>query len=71
MKASDVMTFPVISVTPDTPVREIAALLFERHISGLPVVEDGRLVGMVSEADGAAARGGCAFSATSARSPTT
>lgn len=51
MKAIDVMTSPVISVTPDTPVREIAALLFERRISGLPVVENGRLVGMVSEAD--------------------
>jgi CBS domain-containing protein len=51
MKAIDVMTSPVISVTPETTVREIAALLFERRISGLPVLEDGRLVGMVSEAD--------------------
>ena len=51
MKAVDVMTSPVISVTPETTVREIAALLFERRISGLPVVENGELVGMVSEAD--------------------
>jgi CBS domain-containing protein len=51
MKAVDVMTSPVISVTPETTVREIAALLFERRISGLPVLENGSLVGMVSEAD--------------------
>lgn len=51
MKAKDIMTSPVITVAPDTPVREIAALLFERRISGVPVMEDGRLVGLVSEAD--------------------
>lgn len=51
MKAKDIMTSPVITVTPDTPVREIAALLFERRISGVPVLQDGRLVGLVSEAD--------------------
>jgi len=51
MKARDIMTSPVITVGPDTPVHEIAALLFERRISALPVVEDGRLVGIVSEAD--------------------
>ena len=51
MKAKDIMTSPVISVGPDTPVREIAALLFKRRISGVPVLQDGRLVGLVSEAD--------------------
>jgi CBS domain-containing protein len=51
MKAKDIMTSPVITVGPDTPVSEIAALLFERRISALPVVEDGRLLGVVSEAD--------------------
>ena len=51
MKARDIMTSPVISVGPDTPVREIAALLFKRRISGVPVLQDGRLVGLVSEAD--------------------
>ncbi|HEX2198733.1 MAG TPA: CBS domain-containing protein [Burkholderiales bacterium] len=51
MKAKDIMTTPVISVTPDTTVSEIAALLFERRISAVPVLEDGRLVGIVSEAD--------------------
>lgn len=51
MKAKDIMTSPVITVTPDATVDEIAALLFERRISAVPVVEKGRLVGIVSEAD--------------------
>jgi CBS domain-containing protein len=51
MKARDIMTTPVISVGPDATVSEIAALLFERRISAVPVVEHGRLVGIVSEAD--------------------
>lgn len=48
MNASDIMTTPVISVEPDTPVQEIAALLIERHISGVPVVDNGRVVGLVN-----------------------
>lgn len=51
MKASDIMSSPVITVGPQTPVAEIAALLLEHRISGVPVVEDGRLVGLVSEGD--------------------
>ncbi len=50
--AKDVMTSPVITVTPDTPVKEIARLLLTHHISGVPVVDaEGRLVGIVTEAD--------------------
>lgn len=52
MLAKDVMTSPVTTVGPDTPVAEVAALLLERHISAVPVVEaDGRLIGIVSEGD--------------------
>jgi CBS domain-containing protein len=51
MKATDVMTSPVVTVGPGTPVAEIAALLFEKRISAVPVVDEGRLVGMVSEGD--------------------
>jgi predicted transcriptional regulator len=51
MKAKDIMTSPVISLGPDATVGEIAALLLERRISAVPVVESGRLVGIVSEAD--------------------
>lgn len=51
MKASDIMTSPVITAGPGTPVSEIAALLFRNRISAVPIVDEGRLVGMVSEGD--------------------
>jgi CBS-domain-containing membrane protein len=51
MKASDIMASPVITVGPDTQVRHIAGLLFEHRISAVPVLENGKLVGIVSEAD--------------------
>jgi len=51
MKANDIMTSPVITVGLDTQVRTIAELLIKHRISGVPVVDDGRLVGFVSEGD--------------------
>jgi CBS domain-containing protein len=52
MKAKDVMTSPVVSVEPDTPVLQAVRIMLQRHISGLPVVgSDGRLVGIVTEGD--------------------
>ena len=48
MKAKDVMTSPVVSIEPDTPVLQAVRIMLQRHISGLPVVgKDGRLVGIV------------------------
>lgn len=52
MRAKDVMTTDVISVTPDTSVQELARLLCERNISGAPVVDaNNAIVGIVSEGD--------------------
>jgi CBS domain-containing protein len=51
MKASDIMKSPVITAAPHTPVREIAALLLKHRISAVPIIEEGRLVGLVSEGD--------------------
>lgn len=51
MRVQDVMTQEVQTVAPETPLREVARLLTELRISGLPVVEDGLVVGVVSEAD--------------------
>lgn len=52
VEARDLMTRDVITVTPETPVSEIAKLLSEHNISGVPVVdEDGKLRGIISEAD--------------------
>jgi CBS domain-containing protein len=52
MRAMDVMTTNVITVGPDTSVQEVASILSERGISGVPVVDgDNRLIGIVSEGD--------------------
>ena len=52
MRAMDVMTTNVITVEPNTSVQELATLLSERGISGVPVVDsDNRLVGVVTEGD--------------------
>ncbi|CAB3717667.1 hypothetical protein LMG22037_04487 [Paraburkholderia phenoliruptrix] len=52
MRASDVMTGKVISVTPDMTIREVARLFVENHISGAPVLDsDGSVAGMISEGD--------------------
>ena len=52
MKARDVMVAPVVTVKPDTHVRELARVLIQNHISAAPVVDNqGGLVGIVSEGD--------------------
>jgi CBS domain-containing protein len=52
MKAGDVMVKDVISVGPETPVREVASLMLERRISGVPVIDgERRVLGVVSEGD--------------------
>lgn len=52
MNARDVMTTDVVSVGPDTTVRQIAGLLLKHGISAVPVVDaERRPIGMVSEGD--------------------
>ena len=48
---SDIMTTAVISVSPDTDLDQIGHILTSRHVRRLPVVEAGRLVGIVSRGD--------------------
>lgn len=50
-KAQDVMSSKLITVTPDTHVHEAARIMAENQIRRLPVVENGRLVGIVSIGD--------------------
>jgi CBS domain-containing protein len=50
-KASDMMTRHPDTVSPDTAVREAARLIHESGHNRLPVVEDGRLVGVVTRVD--------------------
>jgi CBS domain-containing protein len=49
--ARDVMTTPLISVSPYTPVREVVRLLQSNRIKRLPVLLDGKLAGIVSRTD--------------------
>jgi CBS domain-containing protein len=52
MKAQEIMTRDVTTVRPDTSVHDIAALMVEKHISGVPVLtDDGAIIGMVSQSD--------------------
>jgi CBS domain-containing protein len=48
---SDLMSHPVVSVNPDIPIEACMALMTERHFRHLPVVEEGRLIGIVSIGD--------------------
>jgi CBS domain-containing protein len=50
-RADEIMTRNVITVSEDTPVGEIAQILEERRIKRVPVVRDGKLVGIVSRAN--------------------
>jgi CBS domain-containing protein len=49
--AAGLMSTPVVSVAPDAPLAAAARLMRKRNVKRLPVVEDGRLVGVVSRAD--------------------
>jgi CBS domain-containing protein len=50
-KVADVMTRPVITAAPSTPLREIAELLERNKIKRVPIVSNGKLVGVVSRAN--------------------
>lgn len=52
MKARDIMTSNVITVTADTPIDTIARILHDHRISGVPVVDEKhRVIGIVTEGD--------------------
>jgi CBS domain-containing protein len=51
MKVRDVMTKDVLTVEPGTPLKDVARLLVEHRISGLPVVAGDAVIGVVSEGD--------------------
>jgi CBS domain-containing protein len=47
----EIMIRTVVTVTPDTSIMEVARLLLDHRIGGVPVVEEGRIVGMITESD--------------------
>lgn len=51
MLAKDIMTKDVITVNSKATIKEVAQILTEKKISGVPIVDDGKLVGIVSEGD--------------------
>lgn len=51
VRAADIMTKDVRTIAPDARLAQAARQLLEQKIGCLPVVEDGRLVGLVTEAD--------------------
>ena len=52
MKVRDIMTRDVLTARKDTPVHAIARLMQDRHISGMPVLDDlGHIAGIITELD--------------------
>jgi len=51
LKVSDVMTRSVVAAAPETPLHEIATLMEKNAIKRVPIVENGKLVGIVSRAN--------------------
>lgn len=51
LKANDIMSRRVVSAGPETDLGDIAGLLESNHIKRVPIVENGRLVGIVSRAN--------------------
>jgi acetoin utilization protein AcuB len=51
LTAADVMMRAVVTIAPMFPVEEAARLMVTKKISALPVTEDGRLIGIVTETD--------------------
>jgi acetoin utilization protein AcuB len=51
LKVTELMTRDVISVAPDVPLEEAARIMADNSIGGLPVLEDGKLVGIITETD--------------------
>jgi CBS domain-containing protein len=47
----EIMTRTVITIGPDAPAREGARVMLDHRIGALPVVDDGRLIGIITETD--------------------
>jgi len=51
LKAKDIMTTSCITLTPETDITTAAKTLLEKKINGAPVIEDGKVVGVLCQAD--------------------
>lgn len=50
-KVKDVYSTPLVSVDPDSSILDVANLISETHILRIPVVKDGKLLGIISSSD--------------------
>ncbi len=51
MTVAEIMTKDAVTVSPDTPIEEAALIMRRKKVGGLPVLEDGKLVGIITESD--------------------
>jgi acetoin utilization protein AcuB len=51
LPVEQVMTAPVLTIGPDRPLRDAVTVMMDRKIGALPVTDDGRLVGIITEFD--------------------
>lgn len=51
LTVGDIMTSDVITVSSDTKLHDVAQLMLEKKIGGLPVLEDNKLIGIITESD--------------------
>ncbi len=49
--AREIMSEPAVTISPDATIEELAELMVDRRVNPIPVVENGRLVGIVSRSD--------------------
>jgi CBS domain-containing protein len=50
-RVADIMTQGVVTATPDTPLQEIAMLMEKRAVNRVPIMQDGRLIGIITRAN--------------------
>jgi CBS domain-containing protein len=51
MNAADIMTTRLATAAPDTALAELVHLMVDRHVRAVPILEDGKLVGIVTQTD--------------------
>ena len=51
LRVKDAMTWNPVTTRPDLPLTQAAALMLEKHVGSLPVVQDGALVGILTDRD--------------------
>jgi len=51
VKVQDIMSRPVVTIEPDVPLSEVVSIMKEKGIGHVPVVENGRIIGIIAEGD--------------------